>query len=272
MSEKKITEDQLPKRFIDIIETEKEIWGRGASVTQKNKIPDTTDIPIENPSYWIKIPDIIAVVVDMKGSTKLSASTHERSTAKTYRLFTSTAIKLFHEFEARYIDIKGDGVFALFDSDQAHTALASAVTFKTFCEHVFIPKTKEKTEQDVGVRIGVDCKSVLVRKFGLKRNGGRSDRQNEVWAGKPVNMAFKLSSLSEENEIFASNRYYNLLKNELVRKSCGCPDGVKKDLWEKVDVSQKNLFDFDIAYKLKSCWCFKHGKEFCDKIIGLDNK
>jgi class 3 adenylate cyclase len=136
----------------------------------------------------------------MMGSTKLSAEAHDNSTAGAYQLFTGTAVRLFSEFEAPYIDVRGDGVFALFNSDQPYRALAAAVTFKTFAREEFTPRIKEKTEQAVGSHLGIDQKTVLVRKLGLKRHAERTDRQNEVWAGKPVNMAAKLASISEDND------------------------------------------------------------------------
>jgi len=72
---------------------------------------------------WLKIPGVISVYVDMIGSTKLSAEKYDQSTAKVYKYFTDSAIRIFHEFGSSYIDIKGDGVFALFNSDEVHRAL-----------------------------------------------------------------------------------------------------------------------------------------------------
>ncbi|HYX38823.1 MAG TPA: adenylate/guanylate cyclase domain-containing protein, partial [Oligoflexus sp.] len=206
---------------------------------------------------------------DMKGSTKLSASSKPKSTAKAYRLFTSTAVKMFHEIDARYIDVKGDGIFALFDSNQLYTALASAVSFKTFCDEVFVSNIRTVSDQDIGVHIGIDTKDVLVRKLGLKRKNERSDRQNEVWAGKPVNMAFKLASLSD-GTIMASDRYHKLLKDEKSLFSCGCPNNEKTELWSEIDVSSHGMFDFTKAFSLKSSWCKTHGREFCEHFISLD--
>ena len=36
----------------------------------------------------------------MEGSTKLSATTHPNTTAKCYRYFTQTAVKIFHEMDS----------------------------------------------------------------------------------------------------------------------------------------------------------------------------
>ena len=115
-----------------IIEEETRILGDAVSVTRRNGIPSTSDIPLQNPSNWLEVPDVIACFVDMEGSTKLSATTHSKTTAKAYRYFTNTAIRIFDDFGADYIDVRGDGVFALFNSDRPHTALAATVSFKDF--------------------------------------------------------------------------------------------------------------------------------------------
>ncbi|RYZ57877.1 MAG: adenylate/guanylate cyclase domain-containing protein [Proteobacteria bacterium] len=266
-----ISATQLPSLFRSVIDSEISHFNKQPTVTVENKIPDTPRIPITNPIHWIKIPSVIAVVVDMRGSTKFSASANPRTTAKAYRLFSETAVRLFHEFDSKYIDVKGDGVFGLFDSAQPHIALASAVTFKTFCSEIFIPSIKSESGLDVGVRIGIDCKDVLVRKIGLKVHGDRSDRQNEVWAGKPINMAFKLASLANADDIVVSERYHKMLTNEKALKSCGCPSEALLELWEDVDVEQDDMFDFKLAKKLKSSWCKIHGAEYCSNLMATDD-
>ncbi len=183
------TEGKLLPTIEEIIETELNYFKESVSITNYNQVPDTSDIPIQNPRTWLKIPDVVCCFVDMEGSTKLSAGAHDKTTAKSYRLFTETAIRIFHRFGASYIDIKGDGVFSLFNKNQPYTALAATVSFKTFVYEHFTPKVQKLTGQYIGGHFGIDQKTVLVRKFGLKIYQGRTDRQNEVWAGKPINMA-----------------------------------------------------------------------------------
>ncbi len=267
-----IASEQIPDKYKEIIDEEIRVFEEGRSITVRNTIPDTTEIPIENKKHWLRIPDVICVFVDMMGSTKLSAETYDSKTAGAYQLFTGTAVRLFSAFEAPYIDVRGDGVFALFDSNQPYRALAAAVTFKTFAREEFVHRIKDLTDVDVGCHIGIDQKTVLVRKLGFKRYRGRSDRQNEVWAGKPVNMAAKLASLTENDQMLVSDRFFSRIKDEHALKSCGCPNGEKTDLWEIVDISDDGRFDFDVAYSLRSVWCSVHGKEYCETILGLDDE
>ncbi len=143
-------------------------------------------------------------------------------------------------------------MFALFNSDQVYRALAAAVTFKTFAAKFFAPTLKEILLQ-LGAHIGIDKETVLVRKIGLKRHAGRSDRQNEVWAGKPVNMASKLAAAAEVASflcpICTSNR-----SRTSSRASPGCPNDEKVDLWTEVDVTEEVKFDFNTAYRQLSLW------------------
>lgn len=265
-----MTDKQTPKRYLDIIENQLSIYKKSNTIQLINKIPNTNKIPIENENHWLKIPNVICVFVDMIGSTKFSAQSYDRSTASAYQFFTGTAVRLFNEFETPYIDVRGDGVFALFNSNQTYRALASAITFKTFVEKIFTKEVKRSTDFDIGCHIGIDQKTVLVRKIGLKQYNNRTDRQNEVWAGKPINMAAKLASLTKAGELLVSDRFFKQLKNDLVLKSCGCPHGEKQSLWTSIDLSANAQFDFATGYKLNSIWCKIHGSEYCESIINLD--
>lgn len=265
-----ISNKQLPEQFRKVIEEQVSLFEEGRTVECVSSIPDTPCIPIEDKKHWLRIPDVICVFVDMLGSTKLSASSHDRSTAGAYQLFTGTAVRLFSNFESPYIDVRGDGVFALFDSTQPYRSLAAAVTFKTFATLEFAPRITEMTGVTVGCHIGIDQKTVLVRKVGYKRYRGRTDRQNEVWAGKPVNMAAKLAAKTKDNELLASDRFFEHITDEHAIRSCGCPNGRQELLWTEVDLSDDDMFDFDKAFMLESYWCKNHGTEFCEYLLELD--
>lgn len=265
------TNNQFLDSIQEIIDDQVKIFSETISMETVDSVPDTKDIPIQDPHKWIKVNDVICVFADMINSTQMSASNHDKSTASIYQLFTNTIIKIFNDFKSPYIDVKGDGVFALFDSTQPNTALAAAVTVKTFIERVFTPKVEKKTNSKVtiGLHIGIDQKTLLVRKMGLKAYK-RTDRQNEVWAGKTVNMAAKLASKAIDKDLYVSDRFFKNLKDDKVLKCCECSE--PQDLWEEVSVEDDDLFDFDTAYRLTSFWCEKHGKEYCKAIVDLDEE
>lgn len=162
----------------------------------------------------------------------------------------------------------------MFNEDQPYTAVAAAVTFKTFASEDFAPRVRDTTGVEVGSHLGIDQNTVLVRKMGLKRYKDRTDRQNEVWAGRPVNMAAKLAGLTDHDELLVSDRFHENLDDHHVLWSCGC-DGSgnktgKKPLWEELSVADDDRFDFDTVYQLTSKWCGVHGKSYCEEVLSLD--
>jgi class 3 adenylate cyclase len=184
----------------------------------------------------VSVPDVICVYIDMKDSTKLAAGAGNKKVARAFQLYTSTAVRLLNAFDAPYIDVRGDGAFALFDRGQHYRALAAAITFKTFAYRVAVPAIEATCGVRVGSHIGVDQKGVLVRRIGYRRTQERDDRQNEVWAGQPVNMAAKLASMSGDDELLVSDRFYDRITDDHARRSCSC-DGRPQPLWVQVDLS-----------------------------------
>lgn len=266
--ESMLPEAQMLAQCRDVIASEVAIFDRGAQVQLAEEIPDTDAIPIQDAQQWLKVPDVICVFVDMKDSTRLSATAHDKATASAFQLFTGGAVRLLNSFEPAYIDVRGDGAFALFNKGSEHRALVAAVTFKTFAHEIAVKKIKERTNQEVGCHVGIDQKTVLVRKLGMKKVGGRTDRQNEVWAGKPVNMAAKLASMSEHNQIVVSDRFHGRLSDEHALVSCGCGKNGQRDaLWSELDLSKDTRFDFSKAHVLRSNWCVKHGLAYADALL-----
>jgi len=94
---------QIPSRFQTLIDKQVELYEQRRTFEIRNSIPPPNTIPLNNRLRWFRIPDVISIFVDMKGSTQLSAQEHESGTAGAYQLFTGTAVALFHEFNAPYI-------------------------------------------------------------------------------------------------------------------------------------------------------------------------
>ena len=127
--------------------------------------------------------------------------------------------------------------------------------------------------------MGIDQGTLLVRRLGL-----RGTKQNEVWAGKPVNMAAKLSSLAAANEMVVADRVFDLyehasrLRQRTLIWSCGCDGGVRgagldapigstSCLWDQELAPEDLGLDFANLHRLRSLWCVTHGSEFCDAVV-----
>lgn len=257
-----------------IVNAAAERYSQGEQIQSISSIPlSSSDIALDS-NTWLKIDDIICVFIDMKNSTQLSAQRHDKTTAGIYQLFTGTAVKILNNFGAAYIDVRGDGAFGLFDNNKLYHALAAGVTFKSFSKYE-LPRLVQIEGINITCHIGMDSKTVLVKKVGIRRIADKTDKQNEVWAGKPVNMASKLATSGDENDLWISERVFGKFYrggSELVLKSCGCKSGKKSNLWIMQDVTNEPKYDFDKAYKLISAgWCEVHGGEYCSKILNLDH-
>lgn len=253
----------------NVIDSAVENFEQQTTIESWSYIPGTDRIPsTHKPNHWIQVDNVICVFVDMKNSTQLSAQHHPRSTAKIYQMFTDSAVRILHAFSPSYIDVRGDGAFALFEANKPNWALAAAVSFKSFATEVFKPKAETK-KVSLDAHIGIDQGRILVRKIGMSPHGNRTDRQNEVWAGRPVNMASKLAAMGDFGQLMVSNRFYQRINNDWARMSCDC-NGPTKLLWEEKDVAEDAKFDFSTAYLLTSRWCKVHGQEYCKQLMLLD--
>ena len=249
------------------------------------QVVDKADVPESGPAYggeWWRIQSVTAVFADLKGSTNLSVSGSRHDAALAYTYFVRAMAVIFERFGAGYIDIQGDGIFGLFGGrGSAFQAAACAITMRTLIEREVEPRFKHdaSTEWKLTAGIGIDQGTLLVRRLGL-----RGTKQNEVWAGRPVNVAAKLSSVAEPNQVVASERVYAVyeaaapLRRRALNWSCGCCDGIQgggldipegqtTNLWDEESAPEGMGLDFESIYRLESHWCVTHGAEFCEAIV-----
>ena len=152
---------------------------------------------------------------------------------------------------------------------------------KTYITTKLTQQLKEENHIDwkLTAGIGIDKGRLLVRRLGL-----RGLEQNEVWAGTPVNVAAKLSSIAEPDQAVVSERVFNdfsrasNLRQRAIIWSCGCKGatrgwgldvgaGTTDCLWTRDDTPNNLGLDFEHLYRLNSAWCITHGSEFCEAII-----
>ena len=249
------------------------------------QIINEKEVPPKGPTYkgrWSRIRNVTAVFADLKNSTELNAGDGPEAAAYAYTYFIRAMNAALAQFGARYVDIQGDGIFGLFSGENSVlTAAACVRTMRTLMESDVAPSFKKDTNSDwkLTAGIGIDRGTLLVRRLGL-----RGKKQNEVWAGKPVNMAAKLSAIANANQIVVSDRVYRQYENaprwrkRALLFSCGCkgrnrgPGLVARSqvtpiLWSVSNVPKGLGLDFEKKYSMNAPWCKIHGAEFCDAII-----
>ena len=251
----------------------------GVQIVQQDQVP--VEGPVDRGLWW-RVNDVTAVFADLKRSTSISVNGSRKDAAYAYTYFIRAMTVILENFGARYVDIQGDGIFGLFSgNNSALLSAACAVTMKTQMERVVEPKFRKDASEQRGLKVGIgmDRGTLLVRRLGLK-----GTRQNEVWAGNPVNMAAKLSSVAGNNHIVVSDRVYAAYRSapksrqRALLRSCGCavgkqnvglalPEGEATNLWGKIGVPKNLGLDFQHGYRRKAPWCGKHGDEFCDAVV-----
>jgi len=257
----------------DVMESLLENGKQGVSsveVEDIEKIPLETDMSLEV-NRWYRIRNVVSIYVDMQGSTQLTNEKYIRTSAKMYEIFTGSLIRIFKEFGAQFIDIKGDGGFALFKERFGSVkAFLAGVTFKTYVEkHLKSFVKSQISDWEIASKIGIEKGTILVKRVGT-RNQGDNKYNWAIWAGKPVNISAKLSDLAEADTILASDGVFQDLSHpkELEKYlilSCGCPDGVPKNLWEQRTIADS----VDSVWELRSKWCDDHGEEYINKILDV---
>ncbi len=235
------------------------------------EIDDVDRFPAEDQIYsdkriWKRIRDVVVVVADLKGSTALSFKKHAQTSARLYEAVTGNCVRIAERFDPDFVDIQGDGLFALYHGERAfERGMCAGITLKTFSERSVVPGIEREMSDrfpKTGLKVGMASGVLAVKKVGMR---GTTE---PVWAGKPVNWATKCAQRADANQLIATQSVYNKFEdNDFVAYSCGCPDGVAKRLWEDIIV-EKLPEDKANCKLLRSQWCTEHGDEFCNAILG----
>lgn len=237
-------------------------------IEEFDEFPDVDSLRLEK-RQWARIKNVVAVVVDLKGSTKLDFKHRPNTSARLYEAVTGNCVRIARRFEPSFVDIQGDGLFALYHGEGAHRrAMCAAITLKSFSARCVVPRIDDGMDErfpKTGLKVGMSAGVLVVKKVGVR--GGNEP----VWAGKPVNWASKCAQEAEANELIVTESVYGKFENNTyVRYSCGCQGdqwtGNYKDLWSEVQV--ETIPDTTVrCMRLQSSWCEVHGDEFCDAIL-----
>jgi class 3 adenylate cyclase len=237
------------------------------------EIQDTATFPTLEQIYgikriWKRIDDVVAVVVDLKGSTRLGLGRHAETTARLYEATTGSMVRIVERFGPDFLDIQGDGLFALFHGHRRYErAMCAAITLKTFGQSQLEPSIKEHLGEDfpdTGLKVGMAAGRLIVKKVGVRGTN------EPVWAGRSVNYAAKCAQTTSKQELIITPRVWKKFEsNDYVRYSCGCgQSGLVSELWTVTVVD--NLPEGANECRLLPIligWCKDHGDQFCQAIL-----
>lgn len=232
---------------------------------------EVSELPIEA-RKWIQIPDVVAVVADLKNSTHLGTGKHAASTASIYQAATGGTVSIYNRFDADFIAIQGDGAFALYWGERRYErALCAGITVKTFSERHLIPRLEAKWPTHAenypsGFKVGIASGRVLVKRIGTPRH---LSEQEPVWAGTPVNFATKAAQQAERHELIATGSVWDHIeKNDFLTITCPCGGGPSSSLWDNVTVDKIPAANAERQGRiLTQTWCSIHGDEYVAAIL-----
>lgn len=236
--------------------------------------PDADDIPGQGSAKWLKIPNVVAVVADLKNSTQLGTGRHDTSTARTYKAAVEGSVKILSRFEADFIDIQGDGGFGLFWGERAVArAMCAGITVRTFSDTLVGKLEKSWGSSggpETGFKVGIAMGRVLVKNLGTPRNQAE---QEAVWAGRPVNYATKCAQSADRHQIvIAGSVWDSIRKNDYLAYSCACGGKPPSPtLWGDITIDRLND-DERFGRMTVSGWCVNCGPGFCEAIMAGKRK
>jgi class 3 adenylate cyclase len=237
-------------------------------IQQTKTFPAPGSLFLERPT-WKRIDDAVVVATDLKGSTKISYSRQDRVGARVYQASTGNCARIFQRFDAQFVDIQGDGLFAIFHGEHAvGRAVAAAFTLKSFSASALGPMIDTHLGSDLpagfntGLKIGIDIGTLLAKRIGVRGN-----HNEPVWAGKPVNYATKCAQAADRHELIVTDRFFAKIKdNAYARYTCGCAGGVPDQgvvpLWAETQVETLGSHSSCKVFTAASSWCANHGDQF----------
>ena len=244
------------------------------SIESTRTFPSVAGLPLEQNSegkyVWKEITDVSVVATDLKSSTAVSYGKQDRVGARLYQASTGNCAKVLKPFAPDFVDIQGDGMFAIFAGDKHNErAICAAISLNTFglrLRRMLADQFGEAVPEmkDSGLRIGADRGLLLAKKVGV-----RGDHNEVVWAGKPVNYATKCAQAAEAGQVIVTSRFFrDLRENQYVRWSCGHVGGELGEvgaLWRRLTV--EGLGQDQDARSIGSPWCEHCGTKFCRAIL-----
>ena len=219
---------------------------------------------------WARVKEIVAVVADLKNSTRLGTGRQRASsTASIDEAAVHPLVDILTKFDADDIAIQGDGAVGLFWGERRlERAMCAGITIKTFSEKHLEARLEKKWDDlpPTGFKVGVAASQVLVKRIGK----ARTRHQEEVWAGKAVNYAAKAAQEADRRQLVVTGSVWDRVEqNDYLAISCGCSSEAPSDaIWADVEISRLPEDDEDrYGRVLNANWCDNCGPHFCEAVL-----
>lgn len=114
------------------------------AVVDKGDALDLDDLKIDK-REWHRLDEAVAVVADLKSSTRIGLNKKPASVASIYQASTGGVVQILAEFGVDFVAIQGDGVVGLFWGDKRmERGVCAGITIKTFSQRHLVPRLEKK--------------------------------------------------------------------------------------------------------------------------------
>lgn len=239
-------------------------------VEDVNDFDPTSQVPPIVARRWLRVTDAVAVVADLKSSTKLGLNKNARSTASIYEAALHPIVNIFHEFDAGWIPIQGDCAIGIFWDELAmERAMCAGITAKTFSERHLVKRLRTKWPElpDTGFKIGIATSTLLVKRVGRPS----SPHQAMVWPGRAINYAAKAAQSGDTGQLIVTGSVWDAIeRNDYLTFTCDCRTP-SPSLWHDHNIDRLEHDDAERSGRcLTSIWCQTCGEGFCERILAGD--
>ncbi|MGI8793810.1 MAG: hypothetical protein ACR2H3_11655 [Acidimicrobiales bacterium] len=253
-----------------LTECDEHVRGELVSMPDVDDVTDfdpTNDSPPITARRWLRVTDVVAVVADLKSSTKLGLNKYARSTASIYEAALHPVVDIFYEFGAGWIPVQGDCVIGIFWDEMAvERALCAGITVKTFSSQHLVERLEKKWPEipETGFKVGIAAGTVLVKRVGRPK----TPHQGLVWPGKAVNYAVKAAQTGDAHELIVTGSVWDAVSdNDYVTFTCDCA-APSPSLWRDHDIDKLDIDNAERSGRcLTSQWCTNCGEAFCKAIL-----
>ena len=237
-----------------------------ALVDDVDEFPELAELSV-NGRRWKRIAPVVIVVADLKNSTKLGMGKNVNTTVRMYRAATTRgvgimAVSIPTLLKCREMGSSGSSM----EPTRLERAMGSAMVLAHFSKYILEPgvvKFLSSACPDTGLKIGVTDGTVAVSHLGV------SGASNHVWAGKPVNWAFKCSAAADRHQVIVTRPVYDMVVdgNDYLTRPCyisGHPHlGTLSAMWTSTLV--KSIGEWCMVRK--DPWCEYVGDESCNALL-----
>lgn len=146
----------------------------------------------------------VILSIDIKGSTKMSQDLDVRDNSKIISLFSSEISQLIGGFNGYVLKYLGDGIIAYFPEPNYigmnDNAIDCANSIKYFILKGLNTILTENGLPPINFRIGLDSGEAMIMTIG-----SRSTKMHKDLIGQTINLATKIQSLAQTNQILAGD-------------------------------------------------------------------